>query len=120
MAETARKTWWALDVAVKVVAIVALLLSLFGLYRWNELGNCLASYNNQASASTGARIEAAERDRKALTDLVSAIANARGATREDAAARVNAAFDVYVRTLAESDRARKDNPPPAPPSQVCS
>ncbi len=124
MAETGavRKTWWALDVAVKVVAIVALLLSLVGLWRWNELGNCLADYADRSAAATGARADAAERDRLAQDKLWQAFADASDPGKVppgQAGDFVRKAFAQFLSDRADANRQRAENPPPPPPAEVC-
>lgn len=105
-----------MNTAFRVIAVVSLLLG-FGVgIRQYELTECLAEYNEASNKATAARAEAAGSDRKALDDMVKAIADAydsgdRTATRK--------ALNDYLVSRARGDGQRQGNPLPAPPSQTC-
>ncbi len=116
------RPWHLLDLVVKVVAIIALVLSLIGLWRWNELAGCLASYADRSARATGARSDAAERDRLAQDALWQAIADASDPAKvppAQAGDYVRKAFATFLAARAEANKKRAENPPPAPPSEAC-
>lgn len=122
---SASKAWSWLDSravtrVIQVVAIASLLLALFVGLRQYSLADCLSRYNDDNAKSSGQRLEAAEQDRKALDDMIGAVAAARSATSPaDAQRQVKTAFDTYLQQRAEANEQRRRNPPPPPPSERC-
>ncbi len=106
--------------AIQLAAIVSLVLALFVGLRQYQLADCLATYNDDNAKSSGQRLAAAEQDRKALDDMIGAVAAARSATSQaDAQRQVSEAFDTYLKQRAEANEQRRRNPPPPPPSERC-
>jgi hypothetical protein len=104
---------------VQIIAVVSLLLALYVGVHHYQLAGCLAEYNNAQARSSGERLAAAEQDRQALDDMMSAFAAARSAAPGDAQRQVSAALDKYLEVRRTSDEQRRQNPPPPPPSQRC-
>lgn len=102
---------------LKVVAILSLLLAVGVGVQQARLTSCLAAYNEASNLSSRARTEAAEADRKAVDDMVKAIAEARRAP--DPAGAVDQALGGYLQARAFADGQRAGNPLPGPPSQTC-
>lgn len=108
--------------AVQVVAALALLLSIFVGVKQYRLASCLASYNDRSAKATGARAEAAERDRAAQDALWQAIADTTDPNKVPpghANAHIKQAFITFLAAREEANRQRRENPAPAPPSEVC-
>ncbi len=101
----------------QIIAVVSLLIGLSVGVRQYQLTSCLATYNETTSQSTLLRSAAAEADRKAVDDMVRAIAEARRAP--DPAAAVDKALSGYLQARAFTDGQREGKPLPAPPSQTC-
>ncbi|QKW15393.1 hypothetical protein [Verrucosispora sp. NA02020] len=99
------------DLAVKVIAVAALLLSVYVGVQHVQLTRCLAEYNDANNRVQVARYAAAEQDRAAQDELFRAIA--------EEPRRGVEALREYNERRAESDRKRRANPLPAPPSQRC-
>ncbi len=121
---TAATAWRWLDSKVvtrivQLVAIASLFLALFVGLRQYALADCLSTNVTDSANASAERLKAAEQDRKALDDMIGAIAGARSATPEQAQAQVNAALDTYLDVRRQSDEQRRRNPPPPPPSQAC-
>lgn len=99
------------DMAVKVVAVVALTLSVYIGVQQRQFTQCLAEYNEANNRSQAARYAAAEQDRQAQDILFRSIAEQpRGGI--DALREYNGSRD-------KANATRKANPLPAPPSQSC-
>ncbi len=118
------KVWRWLDsrVATRLiqgVAIASLMLALVVGLRQFQLADCLSRNVSDSSNASAERLKAAEQDRKALDDMIGAIAGARSASPEQAQQQVNAALDTYIAARKSSDEQRRRNPPPPPPSQAC-
>lgn len=118
------KAWRWLDSKVatrmiQLVAIVSLLLALVVGLRQFALADCLSRNVSESSNASVERLKAAEQDRKALDDMVSAFAAARSSPPAQAQAQVNAALDTYLAARRSADEQRRRNPPPPPPSQAC-
>lgn len=96
---------------VQLVAVVALLLSVwFGVQQY-QLTKCQARYAEASNASQRARAQASEVDRQAQDALFKAVAdNPRTAI---------AAIRAYNTARAEADSQRAANPIPPPPSTNC-
>ncbi|MFY1686508.1 hypothetical protein [Plantactinospora sp. WMMB782] len=97
--------------AVQLVAVVALLLSIYIGIEQRQLTACLAEYNEANNRVTAARYQAAEQDRQAQDAMFRAVADdprsALGQIRQ------------YTELRAQSDEQRRQNPLPSPPSQRC-
>ncbi len=99
------------DRAGKVLAVIAMTLSLvlgYQVYRQNE---CQADYAAASNASQRARADAAEKDRQAQDLLFKAIA--------DHPREAIAALREYNASRDAADAQRADNPVPPPPSTRC-
>lgn len=114
-----RDAW---DWAVRVAAGLALVVS-FGLgvvqYRYQA---CKARYDDRAARASAERAEAAERDRLANAAVWRAIGEAFDPAvvpPARAGQHVKAAIQTFNVEREATDRQRSENPPPAPPSQVC-
>lgn len=95
----------------KLIAIVALVLSLFVAGKQNSLTDCLADYNEASAQSSAAARQAAEDDRKAENLLWNTVAeNPRSAL---------SAVRTYNASRLDAEQKRKDSPPPEPPSEYC-
>ncbi|MGC4769191.1 hypothetical protein ACLQ25_09450 [Micromonospora sp. DT44] len=101
----------AADMAVKVVAVVALTLSVYIGVQQRQLTQCLADYNEANNRSQAARYAAAEQDRRAQDVLFRSIA-------EQPRLGIDA-LRQYNESRDQADAARRANPLPAPPSQRC-
>jgi hypothetical protein len=97
--------------ATKVVAVVALILSIVVGVKQYQLSNCLARYSDQQAAAQNARIVAADEDRAAQDTLFRAIA-------ADPRHAINA-VTVYNKARDSADEQRRQHPYPAPPSETC-
>ncbi len=104
---------------IQVAAIISLLLALFVGLRQFQLADCLSRNVSESANASAERLKAAEQDRKALDDMIQAIAGARSASPAEAQAQVNGALDNYIASRKASDEQRRRNPPPPPPSQAC-
>ena len=100
------------DVAWKLMAAVALLLSVFVAVRQYDMTACQARYNEASNSSQRARAEAAEVDRQAQDRLLRAIA--------DAPASALNAVRQYNASRAAADEQRAQNPVPPSPQETCS
>lgn len=96
-----------------VIAFVTLMLSFALMTRQNSYSDCLAEYNDRAAASTGARIDAAESDRRDLDRMLETVVTATDRRLAGEALR------EYVRNRKLTDAKRAANPQPAPPSELC-
>ncbi|MEV4767811.1 hypothetical protein [Micromonospora humida] len=101
----------AADIAVKVIAVLALALSVFIGVQQVRLTQCLAEYNEASNRSSAARTAAAEQDRAAQDELFRSIA-------EEPRSGIEA-LRAYNEQRAQADERRRLNPLPAPPSQRC-
>ncbi len=101
----------AANMAVKVIAVAALLLSLFVGVQHTQLTRCVAEYNEANNRVQAARYAAAEQDRQAQDRLFETIAE-QPRSGIDALREYNVSRD-------QADAARRANPLPAPPSQRC-
>lgn len=101
----------AADMAVKVIAVVALVLSVYIGVQQVQLTQCLAEYNEASNRATAARTEAAAQDRAAQDELFRNIAE-QPRTGIEALRRYNEQRD-------QANETRRRNPLPAPPSQRC-
>jgi len=99
------------DRAGKVLAVVAMTLSLVLGYAVYRQTRCQADYAAASNASTRARAEAAETDRTAQDTLFRAIA--------DHPREAIAAVRQYNGARAQADAQRARNPIPPPPSTAC-
>jgi hypothetical protein len=99
------------DRTVRIIAVLALLLSVWvGVRQW-RFTQCVADYNDASNSATAARTIAADQDRQAQDQMFRAIA-ADPTTGLDQIRQYN---DLRAR----ADEARRQNPQPAPPSQRC-
>lgn len=99
------------DALWKIMALVALLASLAIGARQFQMTACQARFNEASNASTRARAEAAEVDRRAVDDLMRSVAaNPREALD---------AIGAYNTSRAQADRQRSASPVPPPPSDTC-
>ncbi|WP_328339566.1 hypothetical protein [Micromonospora sp. NBC_00421] len=101
----------AADIAVKIVAVLALGLSVFIGVQHAQLTQCVADYNDASNRSQAARYAAAEQDRQAQDELFRSIAG-------DPRSGIEA-LRRYNEQRAQADEQRRQNPLPAPPSQRC-
>lgn len=107
---------------VQIVALVALVLSVYVGVKQYRLASCLASYNDRSAKATAARTVAAERDRNAQDAMWQAFADAGDPQKvppAQASAYAKAAFEKFLKDRAQANEQRAKNPLPAPPSQVC-
>ncbi len=109
----------AMNNVFRVVAIISLLIGLSVGARQYRLTSCLTAYNEASNRATEQRAEAAAADRKALDDMIGAIAGARFLPPGEAGPAVSKALDGYLAARAAADQQRKSNPLPAPPSERC-
>lgn len=105
--------------AFKVIAICSLLLALFTGVKQYRLATCLAEYSDATNANSRARATATAQDRKAVDDVILAIADARSKPPAEAKAAVDKAFADYKAARAFADGARSVSPIPDPPSAHC-
>ncbi|MEU7609562.1 hypothetical protein [Micromonospora sp. NPDC049204] len=101
----------AVNMIVKVIAVLALALSVFVGVQQVQLTSCLAEYNEANNRSQAARYAAAEQDRQAQDELFRSIA-------EDPRSGIEA-LRQYNLSRDQADEQRRANPLPAPPSQRC-
>ncbi|WP_328382905.1 hypothetical protein OHQ88_10495 [Micromonospora zamorensis] len=101
----------AANMTVKLVAFLALGLSVYVNVQQVQLTSCLADYNEASNRSQAARYEAAEQDRQAQDRLFRSIA-------EDPRSGIEA-LRQYNLSRDEANATRQANPLPAPPSQRC-
>jgi len=99
------------DMAVKIVAVVALTLSVYIGVQQRQLTQCLAEYNEASNRSQAARYAAAEQDRQAQDVLFRSIGEQPRAGIE--------ALRQYNESREKANETRRANPLPAPPSQRC-
>ena len=99
------------NVAWKLMAAIALIISVFVAVQQWDMTACQARYNEASNASTRARAEAAEADRRALDDLLLVVAD-----EPDAAL---AAVRHYNQVRAQADEQRRLNPVPPSPQETC-
>lgn len=107
---------------VQAAAAAALLLSILIGVKQYTLASCLADYNDRSARATGARAEAAERDRAAQDRLWQAVddsMNPQKVAPAQARDHVRAAFVQFLADRRAANEQRANNPPPAPPSQAC-
>lgn len=78
----------------------------------NQQTECNARYNERQARSQQARAEAAERDRKALNDLVRSLV-------DDNTSDGRQQVDRYLETIEQTDAERERNPVPPPPADLC-
>ena len=124
---TVGRVWSVLDSkvvtrAIQVVAVASLLLAVSVAGKQYSLTDCLARYQDRSAKATGARTEAAERDRLAQDALWQAIADASDPAKvppSQAGAHVRKAFAAFLAARESANRQRAENPAPAPPSEVC-
>lgn len=105
--------------AMKVVAVVSLVLSLFVGVRQYELTDCLARYAEASNRSTAARADVAESDRQATREIFTAFASAASATPAEAKLKIQVALARWQAQQEASDLRRQQNPLPGPPSAAC-
>lgn len=103
----------------RVIAIVSLVIGLSVSKRQYDLTQCQLAYNEATNKATSQRAEAAAADRKALDDMIGAIANARFLPPGEAGPAVSKALDGYIAARKAADQQRQSNPLPAPPSERC-
>lgn len=123
----AKRAWVWLDSpaarrVMTLLAVASMGLSVFVLAKQYQLTDCLAAYNDRSAQATGARTEAAERDRSAQDRMWQAFADAGDPAKvppDQAQAYAKAAFERFLKDRAEANKQRAQNPLPAPPSQVC-
>ncbi len=101
----------AAELAVKLIAVLALMLSVFVGVQQVRFTRCLAEYNEANNRSQAARYAAAEQDRRAQDVLFRSIG-------EQPRAGIDA-LRTYNESREQADAARLANPLPAPPSQRC-
>ena len=99
------------DITGKIMAVVALLLSVFVAVQQWDMTACQARYNEASNASTRARAEAAEADRQALDQLLQVVAD-----NPDAAL---SAVREYNMSRRAADEQRRANPVPPSPQETC-
>ncbi len=119
---TAARRWlesrW-MNNTFRIVAILSLLVGLSVGKSQYDLTQCQLAYNDATNRATEQRAVAAAADRKALDDMIGAIANARFLPPGEAGPAVSKALDGYLAARAAADAQRTSNPLPAPPSQTC-
>lgn len=111
---TAAKRWLdgpAANRLWKIMAAVALLLSVAVGLRQYRMTACQARYNEASNVSQQARAEAAEADRVALDRLLRVVAR----TPQEALDAIRG----YNSARDDADRQRAANPVPPPPSETC-
>lgn len=117
---TARAVRWldsaAVTRSVQLIAIASLVLASVVGVRQYALASCLAEYADAHARANTARIEAAEQERAADSKLWAEIAEG---MRTADGPRVRRAVEDRDAARVEGDRQRRENPPPAPPSQRC-
>jgi hypothetical protein len=99
------------DITGKIMAAVALVLSVFVAVQQYDMTACQARYNEASNTSTRARAEAAEADRRALDELLQVVAD-----NPDAALN---AIRRYNMTRRAADEQRARNPVPPSPQETC-
>ncbi|XVU25820.1 hypothetical protein ACQPZJ_01810 [Actinoplanes sp. CA-054009] len=99
------------DAVTKMVAAIALVISLVVGVQLYQLNTCQVRYNEASNASTRERAEAYAADRQAIDDVIAAIA----ADPQEGLAAVRA----YDARRAQADRQRDAAPVPPPPSETC-
>ncbi|WP_433793929.1 hypothetical protein [Actinoplanes sp. CA-252034] len=99
------------DITGKVMAGVALILSVFVAVQQYDMTACQARYNEASNASTRARAEAAEADRRAIDELLQVVAD----QPDSALGEVRR----YNTARAVADEQRRRNPVPASPAETC-
>jgi hypothetical protein len=99
------------NVAWKLMALAALVMSLFIAAKQYEMTGCQARYNEASNISQRARSEAATVDRVALDKLLVQVAE------QPHSAIV--AIRQYNQSRADADRQRAANPVPPSPSETC-
>ncbi len=120
-AETTKR-WFdsaAVTRATKIVAIASLVAALTVGLKQAQLTSCLAHWNDVNISIQQSRSAAAESDRKALDDMVSAIANSRDLPPSQVKSAVDQALLTYLKRRAYADGERAGNPLPDPPSATC-
>ncbi len=105
--------------AFQVIAILSLVIGLSASVKQHQLTACLTAYNEATNRASAQRAEAAAGDRKALDDMIKAIADARYLPPAEAGKAVSGAMDGYLAARAAADARRQSNPLPGPPSQTC-
>lgn len=96
---------------IQIIAIASLLLAIGVGVKQYSLADCLADYNDAYSKVQGARLDAAEQDRRAQDRMFEAVANdPRNAIP---------AIRSYTTSRAAADEQRKRNPLPQPPKVSC-
>ncbi len=103
----------------RVVAIVSLLVGLSVGARQYRLTSSMTANNVATNQASAQRAEPAGADRKALDDMIKAIADARFLPPAEAGPAVSKAMDGYLAARAAADQQRQSNPLPAPPSERC-
>ncbi|BAL85454.1 hypothetical protein AMIS_2340 [Actinoplanes missouriensis 431] len=99
------------DIAWRLMAAVALLLSVMIGVRQVQMTSCQARYNESANSSTRARAEAAEADRQALDELLRVVADQPDAALSE--------IRRYNMARAQADEQRRLNPVPPSPQETC-
>lgn len=118
----ARLSWLDNPMVTRVfqaIAAVSLLIGLTVGVQQARFTACLANYNEASNAATKQRTAAAEADRKALDDMIQAIADARSLPPTEAGNAVSKALTGYLQARAFADGQRSGSPMPGPPSQTC-
>ena len=105
--------------AIKLVAVLSLMASMFVGVQQYQLTYCLAAYNEASNANQQLRAGAAAEEREALDQLISAIDEARSLPAGQGKAALDIAFDDYRETRARIEGKREVSPIPGPPSQTC-
>lgn len=99
------------DAIFRALIVVALVVGVWAALGQRQLTRCQAAYAEASNRSTAARAHAAEEDREALDELVSAVVR-------DPHAGLDALRE-YERVRAAADARRAANPVPPPPSNRC-
>lgn len=115
-----RRDIW--DWVLRAVAILSLVVSGVVAAQTHSYVACKRRYDDRSAKATAARADAADHDRSAENAMWQAFADASDPNKvPPAQARQYAAdaFTKFLRDRATANRQRTDNPPPAPPSEVC-
>jgi hypothetical protein len=99
------------DIAWRLMAAVALVISVYVAIQQWDMTACQARYNEASNASTRARAEAAEADRRAIDELLRVVAD-----QPDAAL---SAVRHYNQVRDQADEQRRLNPVPPSPQETC-
>lgn len=101
------------DIAVRIMVMLSVIMSIIIAVEQYQLTACNTRYHEANAAVVKARAEAAEEDNKAQDEFFRAVFE--GKSSEDA----QRAYDNYVMVRAETEKKRRENPPPELLSKYC-